>query len=163
VSPNEAELIAMSMGTDYNLNSILNQSDHDNDLHSFIHQLEPCVLELLQQGIDYVVLTLGKHGVILCSKKPCHINNKEEKTGGSSNACYYHFPALKATTIVSLSGAGDCFVGGALTGLCLYKDLWSSIAFGIAVANRAIQSELNVPSSLRLTQEDLSGKHQRLL
>jgi sugar/nucleoside kinase (ribokinase family) len=161
VSPNEAELIAMSKGMDYNLNDIFNQSECDNDLHSFIHQLEPCVLELLQRGIGYVVLTLGKHGVILCSKKPCHINNKGEKMGGLSNACYYHFPALKAT-IVSLSGAGDCFVGGALTGLCLYKDLCSSIAFGIAVANRAIQSELNVPSSLLLTQEDLSGKHQCL-
>ena len=163
MSPNEAELIAMSMGTDYNVGDILNQTDFDNDLHSLIHRLEPCILELLQRGIVYVVLTLGKHGVILSSKKPWHIDNEEQKMGDAikSNYVYYlHFPALQAS-IVSLSGAGDCFVGGTLTGLCLHKDMSSSIAFGIAVATRAIQSELNVPSSL-LTQEDLLGKHQSL-
>eukprot|EP01018_Ginkgo_biloba_P006502 Gb_29184 [translate_table: standard] len=55
-----------------------------------------------------------------------------------------HFPALPAS-VVSLTGAGDCFVGGALTAFCAGKDIVNSMAFGVAVAKLAVESELNVP------------------
>ena len=164
VSPNEAEVVAMAMGADYNSDDVLNQTNVNNDPHSLIHRLQPYILKLLQRGVIYVVLTLGEHGVVLCSKKQCHIDNEREKMRGdavqSNNLCYLHFPALQAS-IVSLSGAGDCFVAGTLTALSLHKRMASSIAFGIAVARQAIQSELNVPSDL-LCEEDLQGKYDSL-
>ena len=164
VSPNEAEVVAMAMGADYNPIDVLNQTNVNNDPHSLIHCLEPYILKLLQRGIIYVVLTLGEHGVVLCSKKQCHIDSEGEKMRGdaiqSNNLCYLHFTALQAS-IVSLSGAGDCFVAGTLTALSLHKRMASSVAFGIAVARQTIQSELNVPSEL-LRQEDLRGKYDSL-
>lgn len=212
VSPNEAELVAMANG---NTNTeevlsvgVLKNDDRQISIHALIQHLEKHILVLLQKGVTYVVLTLGRHGVVLCSEV-CNLENscnwdwrtlarndfghfsrkarQNYSDGGfklfsgqdlqvgtcdasgiqSSNdsnscfrpidVCYVHFPALPAS-VVSASGAGDCFVAGALTALCLRKGVYSSMAYGIAVATEAIQSELNVPSDLSLNDLIVDAK-----
>ncbi|KAI5082149.1 hypothetical protein GOP47_0001892 [Adiantum capillus-veneris] len=158
VSPNEAELVAMATREDYkppeNVVELLNSS---KDLQSVLSLLQLPIVRLLERGIKFVVLTLGGLGVILCSKncsatvdnvRVAELIRNQDRHLMSSGICYMHFPALPAASVVSLSGAGDCFVGGALAALCTHQSLHASMAFGIAVARRAIQSEQNVPSNL---------------
>lgn len=172
VSPNEAELVAMAMGADWKPENAYDHLDTNSNVHSLIPVLQPHIERLLGKGIKFVVLTLGGLGVVLCSKLR-HLNaaanndgwlpacNSIKKTAEKqildnqpSDVCYLHFPALPAS-VVSLSGAGDCFVAGALAALCMHRGLLASMAFGIAVARHAVQSELNVPSNL--SEVNLTG------
>lgn len=180
-SPNEAELMAMAVGADCKPENVLKHDDGNGSVNSLIQQLQPYILAILQKGIVFVVLTLGRHGVVLCSKS-LHPNQRMTVASNDvrmpesplnriaadvqmlchqlSEVSYVHFPALPAS-IVSLSGAGDCFVAGALSALCRHQGLFASIACGIAVARQAIQSELNVP--LNLSQANLTVDAQSVL
>ncbi|KAF7842550.1 pfkB family carbohydrate kinase [Senna tora] len=176
-SPNEDELIAMAnalsgkdvfhpLKTKHNLSTI-----------SLFHMLKPAIWVLLEKGIQVVVLTLGSEGVILCSKgvRRC-IKSPVGKTtqtgyGGqlyktimqkcppnrfgvlepdtSSRLFAVHFPSLSAS-VVRLTGAGDCLVGGTLTSICAGLDIMQSISVGIAVAKATVEVEANVPSAFSL-------------
>ncbi|KAK1311986.1 hypothetical protein QJS10_CPA07g01035 [Acorus calamus] len=48
--------------------------------------------------------------------------------------------------VASLTGAGDCLVGGTLASVCAGLDILQSLAVGIAVAKIAVEIESNVPS-----------------
>ncbi|KAJ6368632.1 hypothetical protein OIU78_001083 [Salix suchowensis] len=67
----------------------------------------------------------------------------------SSHLFSVHFPALPAS-VVRLTGAGDCLVGGTLASLCSGLDIMQSIAVGIAAAKFAVEGEVNVPSEFSL-------------
>jgi receptor expression-enhancing protein 5/6 len=67
----------------------------------------------------------------------------------SSHLFSVHFPALPAS-VVRLTGAGDCLVGGTLASLCSGLDIMQSIAVGIAAAKSAVEGEANVPSEFSL-------------
>ncbi|KAL4180516.1 hypothetical protein AMTRI_Chr13g125660 [Amborella trichopoda] len=72
-------------------------------------------------------------------------NIKSVKSNHRSGVPYlFHFPALPAS-VVSLTGAGDCLVGGCLSSLCMGLNITSSIAIGIAVAKAAVESQYNIP------------------
>ncbi|MCO5597732.1 hypothetical protein L7F22_051813 [Adiantum nelumboides] len=177
VSPNEAELVAMITGENNKPEISAELLDGSKDLQSILSLLQVPIIRLLERGIKFIVLTLGGLGVVLCSKF-CSATVDSvclaETTGNqdaylSDGVCCVHFPALPAS-IVSLSGAGDCFVGGVLAALCTQQSLHASMAFGSAAARHAIQSELNVPSNFPQTQLKadaqkvlLSAKHIHLI
>ncbi|KAL6218607.1 hypothetical protein ACLB2K_011817 [Fragaria x ananassa] len=140
--------------------------------------LKPAVWVLLENGIKIVIVTLGPDGVFLCSKggpslmrvgcegiKPYNSNGILFKTmtascppkpflslqdsETSSFLFAVHFPALPAS-VVRLTGAGDCLVGGTISSLCAGLDIMQSVAVGIAASKAAVESETNVPSAINL-------------
>lgn len=146
---------------------------------SLFQTLKPAILVLLEKGIRLVVLTLGSDGVLLCSKEllsSMRIGPGKTKTYGFSRDLYetvtsrchssrysgatepaggspffaVHFPALPAS-VVRLTGAGDCLVGGTLASVSAGLDVMQSVAVGIAAAKAAVEAETNVPSQFNLT------------
>ncbi|KAA8541219.1 hypothetical protein F0562_025174 [Nyssa sinensis] len=91
--------------------------------------LKPAIWALIEKGIKVVVVTLGSDGV--------------SKFEGSSNRLAVHCPALSAS-VVRLTRAGDCLVGGTLASLCASLDLMQSLAFGIVAAKAAVEVDTNV-------------------
>ncbi|KAK8933740.1 hypothetical protein KSP39_PZI015326 [Platanthera zijinensis] len=67
----------------------------------------------------------------------------------SQEPCVVHFPALGAS-VVSLTGAGDCLVGGILSSLCSGLDIIRSTAVGVAMARAAVEAFDNVPRDISL-------------
>ena len=146
-------------------------------VESLFQFLKPAILVLLEKGIKIVAVTLGADGVFLCSKGPNLVRFSLDRTKkyGFSGQLYdnvasscpssrfsgalqiersshlfsVHFPALPAS-VVRLTGAGDCLVGGTLASLCSGLDIMQSIAVGIAAAKFAVEGEVNVPSEFSL-------------
>ncbi|XP_076889954.1 pseudouridine kinase-like [Bidens hawaiensis] len=63
-----------------------------------------------------------------------------------------HFPAVECESVVRLTGAGDCLVGGAVAAICAGLDVMQGVAVGIAAAKGAVEAEANVPNSYKLDQ-----------
>eukprot|EP00249_Psilotum_nudum_P023178 c28775_g1_i1 orf=333-1307(+) len=195
-SPNELELVAMansiSLKKEKSL-SFLHEENNKTTIDNVVQYLRQYVHVLLESGVKNIALTLGKYGIVLCSRDPwrlpkllhmgqnmhnqmhllklssatvpghmfCkesglerHHNQQNCNQRFPARTVYIHFPALPAC-IVNLSGAGDCFVAGVLAALCMHKDVCSSMAYGVAAAKQAVESELNVP--LQMPQDVLTG------
>ena len=60
-----------------------------------------------------------------------------------------HFPALPAS-VVRLTRACDCLVGGMLASICVGLNLMQSVAVGIAAAKAAVEAETSVPTAFSL-------------
>ncbi|CAL0313599.1 unnamed protein product [Lupinus luteus] len=145
---------------------------------SLFQMLKPAIWVLLEKGIKVVLVTLGSDGVFLCSKGgPNCVKIPVDKTnqcgfGGqlyktvmqscppsrysgfseydrSSHLFAMHFPSVPAS-VVRLTGAGDCLVGGTLMSICAGLDILQSVSVGIAVAKAAVEVEANVPSAFSL-------------
>ncbi|KAL5562616.1 hypothetical protein UlMin_032363 [Ulmus minor] len=135
--------------------------------------LKPAIWMLLEKGIKIVLVTLGRDGVFLCSKGgpssmrigheriiqhasngdlyetvtvgcPSNLIRGTTKSESSSLLFAVHFPALPAS-VVRVTGAGDCLVGGTLASICIGLDLLQSVAVGIAAAKATVEAETNVP------------------
>ncbi|KAI3675222.1 hypothetical protein L1987_84808 [Smallanthus sonchifolius] len=63
-----------------------------------------------------------------------------------------HLPAVQCASVVRLTGAGDCLVGGAVASICAGLDVLQSVEVGIAAAKGAVEVETNVPSDYNLDQ-----------
>ncbi|KAJ6927186.1 pseudouridine kinase [Populus alba x Populus x berolinensis] len=178
-SPNEDELIAMANALSHEnmFRQIERDSNSRCSVESLFQFLKPAILVLLEKGIKIVSVTLGADGVFLCSRGPNVVRFSLDRTKkyGFSGQLYdkvvsscppsrfsgalqiersshlfsVHFPALPAS-VVRLTGAGDCLVGGTLASLCSGLDIMQSIAVGIAAAKSAVEGEANVPSEFSL-------------
>ncbi|CAJ2650300.1 unnamed protein product [Trifolium pratense] len=155
-----------------------NHKKDDLSAGSLFQILKPAVLVLLEKGIKVVLVTVGSNGVFLCSKGgPSCFKTLVAKTNRSGFSgqlykavvqnfppnCYsgfseldrsnrlfaVHLPSLPAS-VVRLTGAGDCLVGGTLASICAGLDIMQSVSVGIAVAKAAVEVEANVPSSFSL-------------
>lgn len=146
---------------------------------SLFRMLEPAVSVVLDSGIRVLVVTLGSYGVLLCSqgisgyrKVGGFRRNKSSDFGKhlydivnslctpdrlfntsiddkSNNLFVVHYPAISAS-VVRLTGAGDCLVGGTLASICAGLDIMQSVAVGIAAAKAAVEAESNVPAEFNL-------------
>ncbi|XP_031267060.1 uncharacterized protein LOC116125490 isoform X1 [Pistacia vera] len=177
--PNEDELV--SMANALSGQDIFHPINRDNkySIESLFQTLKPAIWVLLEKGIRAVVVTLGPDGVFLCSKgglnsmkigvegtnqygfsrKLYDIVNSGCPSSWYSDAMHLkggsqffamHIPALPAS-VVRLTGAGDCLVGGTLASVCAGLDVIQSVAVGIAAAKAAVEAETNVPSEFSLT------------
>lgn len=70
----------------------------------------------------------------------------------SSSPYVVHFPAVSSASVVRLTGAGDCLVGGSIASICAGLDVMQSIAVGIAAAKATVEVETNVPTKYSLDQ-----------
>lgn len=138
--------------------------------------LRPAILVLLNSGIKVVVTTLGSDGLLLCLKKEHGFNRlrfardnsfsrqlyetvnsncppKSYSNVQKSQQDFYalHLPAI-STSVVRLTGAGDCLVGGTVASLCAGLDIMQSLAVGIAAAKASVESESTVPTEYCLSK-----------
>lgn len=169
---------ALSCSNDFHL---VERDSRGESLQSLFGKLKSAVCSLLHKGIKVIIVTLGKDGVLLCSKEgPKHLrsimmtgvnkgvkgnlfklvssNCHSDKFAFGLRANYgcvtpyvVHYPALPAS-IVSLTGAGDCLVGGIISSICSGLDLLHSVAVGVAVAKAAVETNFNVPVHVSLTK-----------
>lgn len=150
------------------------QSNDSYSIKKLFQMLKPAICVLLDKGIKIVLVTLGSNGVFLCFKGFRHMKLGLERTTarpyGFGKQLYetitsscpsnrflsakesegthlyaVHFPALPAS-VVKLTGAGDCLVGGTLASICAGLDVFQSVAVGIAAAKAAVESQTNVPN-----------------
>ncbi|XP_026433368.1 uncharacterized protein LOC113330748 [Papaver somniferum] len=175
-SPNEDELIAMANALSCNdrFSPIQMEANVGSKSVEYLFQmLKPAMRVLIDKGIKLVIVTLGPNGVLLGSVAGQNLTNYHPKNINQS--CYkkqlyeivtsrcpsreliseferrrsdlilVHFPSLPAS-VVRLTGAGDCFVGGTLASLCAGLDVMQSIAVGMAAAKAAVEVETNIPS-----------------
>ncbi|XVE49402.1 hypothetical protein DITRI_Ditri01bG0080000 [Diplodiscus trichospermus] len=176
-SPNEDELIAManSLSSDNMFRSI---ERNKCSVDTLFQMLKPAIWVLLEKGVKILVVTIGSDGVLLCSRgepSSWRIGPEKTKRLGFSGQLFgtvtssrplnwysdakvlerspyffaVHSPALPAS-VVRLTGAGDCLVGGMLASLCAGLDAMQSVAIGIAVAKASVEVDSNVPSQFSL-------------
>ncbi|GJX67432.1 pseudouridine kinase [Tanacetum coccineum] len=180
-SPNEDELIAMANALSDKDIFFPIQKD-GIPVTSLFQQLKSAIWVLLEKGIKVVILTLGSKGVLLCSKHHLNFQNigpnrtiKSHNIGqklheiinqvcpsdrlfsglkesSRSSPFVVHFPAVLSSSVVRLTGAGDCLVGGSIASFCVGLDLMQSIAVGIAAAKATVEVEANVPTEYSLEQ-----------
>ncbi|XP_041015784.1 pseudouridine kinase isoform X1 [Juglans microcarpa x Juglans regia] len=176
-SPNEDELVAMANAL--SCANVFPPIERGNkySAESLFQKLKPAIWLLLEKGIRMVVLTLGSDGVFLCSRGGPTVKRaslERIKAFDSSGRLYkvvtsscpphwhdatdlerdshlfaVHFPALPAS-VVRLTGAGDCLVGGTLASICAGLNIMQSVAVGIAAAKAAVEAEANVPGAFSL-------------
>lgn len=163
-----------------NVHLSVERKDSRNKLsiESLFKMLKPAIWVLLESGIKIVIVTLGSDGVFLCSKggprfmRTGYEGTKQYASSGqlyelvtiscpsrwfstavkserSSHLFAVHFPAIPAS-VMRLTGAGDCLVGGTLASICAGLDIMQSVAVGIAVSKAAVEAETNVPHSFSL-------------
>uniref|UniRef100_A0A7N0T1L7 Carbohydrate kinase PfkB domain-containing protein n=1 Tax=Kalanchoe fedtschenkoi TaxID=63787 RepID=A0A7N0T1L7_KALFE len=177
-SPNEDELIAMANAVSYKDKAMFEpvKVNDETSVKSLFWTLKPAIQVLLEAGIKAVLVTVGSRGAFLCSKgwPGClNIGPKVPKLHGFGKQLYesllpirpsikfttsreihaasvvaLHYPCLPAS-VVKLTGAGDCLVGGTIASLCSGLDLFQSVAVGIASAKAAVESDTNVPNDAR--------------
>ncbi|XP_047309271.1 pseudouridine kinase [Impatiens glandulifera] len=179
-SPNEHELIAMANALSHEEIFTLNPHDFNgsqNSVESLFQKLKPAIWVLLEKGIEAVIVTVGSNGVFLCSKRGRKFWKSSDKLHNFDSSLYklvnsscgrdhffgaskfggdfgffaMHFPALPAS-VVRVSGAGDCLVGGTLAALSTGLNIMQSISVGIAAAKTSIEVDANVPSEFSLAK-----------
>ncbi|KAJ1286229.1 hypothetical protein BS78_03G337200 [Paspalum vaginatum] len=177
-SPNEIELVAMANSLSplvkYNFHKMEQCKDKASTVEYLFEMLSPAMFLLLEKGIKFLIVTLGSAGVFICCKEDVNFMKDQrkckktpfsqqllEKLDGcftsnnpvslsresSSRTCVFHLPAISAS-VISLTGAGDCLVGGVLSSLCGGFDIIQSVAIGVAIAKASVESEANIPDGI---------------
>lgn len=100
-----------------------------------VQSVLPDIALVLRAGCRGIFLSLGGQGAMLCTLD----------RGGAIRLA--HVPALPVK-VASLVGAGDCFVGGAVSRLSRGSDPVEALLAGVAAATCSVQSLQNVPETL---------------
>lgn len=175
-SPNEIELVAMANALSPEKFYYVKMEQCKNKAEAveyLFEMLNPAMFFLLEKGIKLLLVTLGLNGVFVCCKEHTNFMKDQQKCKltplstqlleklegcfpssmpvnlsreGSSRTCVFHLPAISAS-VVSLTGAGDCLVGGVISALCGGLDIMQSVAVGISIAKASVESEANIPDN----------------
>ncbi|XP_078466773.1 uncharacterized protein LOC144730092 [Lampetra planeri] len=158
-SPNLAELLAM--------NSALGLATPDGpppkDTSAAVALARSLCRPLLRH-LALVLVTMGRHGVLLASRPgvatppllqgALGATAEEDGPRGGQVAVMrcVHYPALPvcAGDILSVSGAGDSLVAGVIAGLLAQRDLDSCVRMGLIAASISLRCHDAVPPSLQM-------------
>lgn len=122
------------------------------------------LLKLIEQEFDCILVTLGHHGIVLsllarATEIPLFDANSgkyqlfEQTNDAKRILCYY--PAQSVSNIVNVSGAGDSFTSGFITGLLRGYNIDRAVTFGFLAAECSLQAESAVPAEyFRNTKEE---------
>lgn len=103
---------------------------------------------LVQKHIPVIMVTLGAHGLVLARKskatQPLLELGKEE----SGDVEVRHYPVIEEKNVVNVSGAGDCFASGLITGMLQGLNEENCVSFGFAAARASLYSTNTVPENL---------------
>ncbi|KAK3596357.1 hypothetical protein CHS0354_037075 [Potamilus streckersoni] len=123
-------------------------------------ELESVLFESFKMGktvceqIPVVIVTLGKHGVLICRHgdhtarlplRGCDIKREGEVTG-------VYYPVLRednSSSIISVSGAGDCLAATMIAGIVKGYDPDLCVKAGLHAASHSLSSHHAVPDTIR--------------
>ncbi|RWS25185.1 pseudouridine-metabolizing bifunctional protein-like protein [Leptotrombidium deliense] len=106
---------------------------------------------ILDHCFETLLITLGADGNLLVSRKPLldclEMGPRLNFTSKGCDSYVYHFPVenIPESEIVSSSGAGDCFVGGFVSGLIRRKPIKDCLRLGQTAASLSLKSTHTVP------------------
>lgn len=69
-----------------------------------------------------------------------------------------HYPVVVEKNVVNVSGAGDCFASGLITGMLKGLNEENCVSFGFAAARASLRSTDTVPDNLLNKCEELWEK-----
>ncbi|XP_030093652.2 uncharacterized protein LOC103819610 isoform X1 [Serinus canaria] len=92
-----------------------------------------------------VVVTLGAHGVLLCSRSlggSISLYPGAHKQDPAARLCAAHYPAIPISReeIVNVSGAGDSLMAGILAGVLAKHDTGTCVRMGLLAASLSLRS-----------------------
>lgn len=153
ITPNYAELqdiVRSELGDHYEFDEV--------DLENVEATLESVkrMLKAISHMFDCIVVTLGQAGIVLSLnysvnpfQQPLFIDQKyifdpTESTETSKRIIFFPTPIVEKN-VVSVSGAGDSFAGGFISGLLKEYTVSQSIGYGFHAAREALKTEAAVP------------------
>lgn len=102
--------------------------------------------QCMQKHIPTIIVTLGANGLVIASKssasKPM-LGTQENK-----HVEVRHYPVVEEKNVVNVSGAGDCFASGLITGMLKGLNEENCVSFGFAAARASLYSTYTVPDNL---------------
>ncbi|KAK6959861.1 pseudouridine-metabolizing bifunctional protein C1861.05 [Biomphalaria glabrata] len=157
VSPNLVELVSMYQA----MRQRLGQDDiqvsvtEDSDLQEIL-DVSVSMCQDLVKHIPVVLLTLGRHGVLLCHRlgqSECFLPiTSQISSSDEFKAVYYPSFSLDMdpSEIVSVSGAGDCLAATICAGMLSGQTIDECIRHGLLAAYLSLQSLTAVPETVSL-------------
>ena len=119
-------------------------------IEEVVHLMKPVI-----QHIPVLVVTLGKHGVLLCQRSSSmseHLPIKGHHLTIAGQVSVVHYPAEDAERPkpikVSVSGAGDCLAAAVIACTLGGGTTEQSIKCGLLVAEMSLSSHQAVPSTV---------------
>ncbi len=143
VSPNLSELQSMTGRT----------LTDPSDLHACA---ELCCS--LLSSVQVVLLTMGAEGVMVAKRgkrdEPLPLAQPSEGASTDVTVSAVHYPAVKVHDIVSVSGAGDCFVAGFIAAALRGCSQDTAVSVGMQAATLSISSVKSVPLDMNVASID---------
>uniref|UniRef100_A0A1I8NUG8 Carbohydrate kinase PfkB domain-containing protein n=1 Tax=Stomoxys calcitrans TaxID=35570 RepID=A0A1I8NUG8_STOCA len=128
------------------------------------------LLKLIEKNFDCIVVTLGAHGVLVNMRGSSFahrfFNTKSHSYTAPPSKIEFRRRFYKAPTVSNISnvsGAGDSFSGGFITGLLRGFSVDESISFGFVAATSALQSESAVPVQYFSNEEEEKKMQEKQL
>ncbi|XP_037936541.1 uncharacterized protein LOC119670371 [Teleopsis dalmanni] len=149
ISPNIFELKAI-FETITNTDLVLEKDILQNK--NLLLNITKDMLLKIQDNFDCVIVTLSEHGILLSlrgghekqlfdTNNFKYISNSDDK----HSVCYYPAPVVQS--VKNVSGAGDSFSSGFITGLLRGYKVEQCVILGFMAAERALQSYSAVPEN----------------
>ena len=124
------------------------------DLKTSLHSVIDLCQDLLR-SIEVMIVTLGADGVVIVRRgsagDPLPLeNDPSAKSAGEFVVSAVHYPVVPAESVVSVSGAGDCFTSGFVTSLLTdgERSQARAVSAGIQSSAESLRSKLSVPQNI---------------
>ncbi|OCT88087.1 pseudouridine-metabolizing bifunctional protein C1861.05 [Xenopus laevis] len=138
ISPNLKELIGINRTLGYPVPQEIPRS-----LDDIIDVAITLSLPLLEH-LRCVIVTLGANGVLLCghsNRGTLLLGLKTKIPTGELSAVYYPAAPIPAKDIINVSGAGDSFMAGLLSGVLTELDTDTCVRMGLLAARLSLRSQ----------------------
>lgn len=125
--------------------------NHDN-VKLRIAEVGVATRQLLEHyNIRVILVTLSEHGVVLVRRgRPEEpLPTKTSMTQGSEVSGVWYPCSDPCTSVVSVSGAGDCLTAGFITGVLQGRDQATAVSAGLQAARISCSVSAAVPETLR--------------
>ena len=128
--------------------------------------LQSCIksCESLLNVIQVVIVTLGKHGVLIARNgspdDPLPLTNSAQNANKKS---FKHYPVPNIINAKSVSGAGDCFVAAFIKSVLEMRTQDEAVSSGMQAASISLQAFDAVPVTLNCDSIDWNQKAKGIL
>ncbi|XP_051886310.1 uncharacterized protein zgc:136858 isoform X2 [Pristis pectinata] len=107
----------------------------------------------LLKHLQCVIVTLGKHGVLLCSRSQdgaIPLQPRKAPQMSPSKLCAIHYPAIsvRPEEMLNVSGAGDSLVAGLIAGLLTGQETHTCVRMGLLAASYSVRSLEAISTSI---------------
>ncbi|XP_059834071.1 uncharacterized protein zgc:136858 [Hypanus sabinus] len=109
----------------------------------------------LLKHLQCVIVTLGKHGVLLCSGREdgeISLQPRKASQTSPSDLCAAHYPAIsiRPEEMLNVSGAGDSFAAGLIAGILTGQETHTCVRMGLLAASHSIRSLEVISTSINI-------------